>query len=107
MKRKLTPLFIGLCSLALSGAVAAASESFDEKQARLDKACQDAREAKLKPEREKYVEECVEKGHRDSREACERFYADHGNQSGNRAPLYMDLPECVEAFEHERSKNKR
>ena len=40
---------------------------------------------------------------RDSREACERFYADWGNQAGNRAPLYMDLPECVEAFEHSRS----
>lgn len=101
MRRHL-PLFITLLCLA---PVMAAAESFEEKQARLDKACQEAREKKLAPERKKYIEECVEKGQRESREACERFYADYGNQSGNRAPLYMDLPECVEAFEHQRSKN--
>ena len=86
--------------------VMVAAESFEEAQERLDKACQDAREAKLAPEREKYIEECIEKKVRPDREACERFYADYGNQSGNRAPLYMDLPECVEAFEHSRSKGK-
>lgn len=83
--------------------VMVAAESFEEAQARLDKACQDAREAKLAPERKKYIEECVEEKIRPDRESCERFYADYGNQSGNRAPLYMDLPECVEAFEHSRS----
>ena len=95
-------LFVAL--ILLLAPVMAAAESFEEAQARLDKACQDAREEKLAPEREKYIEECVEKKVRDTREDCERFYADYGNQSGNRAPLYMDLPECVKAFEHQRSK---
>ena len=84
-----------------------AAESFEEAQARLDKACQDAREAKLAPERERYIQECVDKKERPDRASCERFYADYGNQAGNRAPLYMDLPECVKAFEHSRSKGTK
>ncbi|MEM1412972.1 MAG: hypothetical protein AAGH19_11505 [Pseudomonadota bacterium] len=101
MKRTNRSQLIALTLVLLPAFVAA--ETFDEKQERLDKACQDAREAKLAPERAAYIEECVEKGYRPDRESCERFYADYGNQSGNRAPLYMDLPECVEAFEHQRS----
>ncbi len=94
-----------LASLILLGApLAVAAESFEEAQKRLDAECEAAREAKLAPERERYIEECVEKKQRPDRESCERFYADYGNQSGNRAPLYLDLPECVKAFEHQRSK---
>jgi hypothetical protein len=94
-----------LASLILLGApLAIAAESFEEAQKRLDAECEAAREAKLAPERERYIEECVEKKQRPDRESCERFYADYGNQSGNRAPLYLDLPECVKAFEHQRSK---
>ena len=69
------------------------------RQAYLDAECEAAREHKLAPEREKYIEECVRKKNRDNREACERFYSDYGARSGNRAPLYYDLPECVSAFE--------
>lgn len=93
-----------MASLLLLGApVALAAESFEEAQKRLDAECEAAREAKLAPERARYIEECVEKKQRPDRESCERFYADYGNQSGNRAPLYLDLPECVKAFEHQRS----
>ncbi len=81
---------------------AGANDAVDEEQARLDAECEAAREARLAPERERHIEECVETGQRPDRASCERFYADYGNQSGNRAPLYMDLPECVKAFEHRR-----
>ena len=94
--------FASLC--VLGAPLALAAESFEEAQKRLDAECQAAREAKLAPERARYIEECVEKKQRPDRESCERFYADYGNQSGNRAPLYMDLPECVKACEHSRSK---
>ncbi|MEE4172653.1 MAG: hypothetical protein V2I57_00195 [Xanthomonadales bacterium] len=98
------PMFAA--SLFLLGApVALAAESFEEAQQRLDAECEAAREAKLAPERARYIEECVEKKQRPDRESCERFYADYGNQSGNRAPLYLDLPECVKAFEHQRSQH--
>lgn len=72
-------------------------------QAALDAACEQAREQRLAPEREKYIEECVEKQQKQDRAACERFYSDYGARTGNRAPLYYDLPECAKAFEFRRN----
>lgn len=79
-----------------------AGEQSDSEQAKLDAACEAAREKKLAPLRAGFIEECVEKKQRPDRAACERFYADFGNQSGRRAPLFYDLPECVKAFEYRR-----
>ncbi len=76
-------------------------------QAELDAACEAARELKLAPERAKFIEECVLRDVRGSREACERFYRDYGAQSGRRAPLYSDLPECLRAFEFRKSHRQR
>lgn len=91
--------------LALPATSLVASGNQQEgKQAELDQACEMARQKKLAPEREKYIEECVAKKQKPDRAACERFYADYGNRSGNRAPLYYDLPECVKAFEHQKGK---
>jgi hypothetical protein len=106
-RRSSSLLTLSLCLLLAAPAPLQAKddETFDEKQARLDAECEAARERKLAPERKALVEECIEKGYREDRAACERFYADHGNQAGNRAALYYDLPECVAAFEHSRSKN--
>jgi hypothetical protein len=77
-------------------------QATDHDQARLDAACETAREQKLAPLRAGFIDECVEKEQRPDRAACERFYADYGNQSGSRAPLFYDLPECVKAFENSR-----
>jgi hypothetical protein len=79
-----------------------AANKSDREQAKLDAACEAAREKNLAPLRAGFIEECVEKKQRPDRAACERFYADFGNQSGNRAPLFYDLPECVKAFEFSR-----
>ncbi len=97
-KRTLTGLLAACFSIGLVYA-----EDFDEAQARLDAECEAAREKKLAPERERHIEECVETRQRRDRESCESFFADWGNQAGRRAPLYMDLPEYVKAFEHRRS----
>lgn len=75
----------------------------DRDQASLDAACETAREKKLAPLRAGFIDECVEKNQRPDRATCERFYADYGNQSGQRAPLFYDLPECVKAFENSRN----
>ena len=83
-------------------AVATGSDR-ESTQAQLDAECEAARERKLAPERAKYIEECVRDKVKDSREACERFYSDYGARSGNRAPLYYDLPECRRAFELRKS----
>ncbi len=79
-----------------------AANNSDREQAKLDATCEAAREKKLAPLRAGFIEECVEKKQRPDRAACERFYADFGNQSGSRAPLFYDLPECVKAFEFSR-----
>jgi len=97
---------VALAALLLSTIVAQpAIAGWDEKtQASLDAACEAAREKNLAPMRADFIEECVEKKQRPDRAACERFYADFGNQAGNRAPLFYDLPECEEAFEYRRSR---
>ena len=99
-------------SVVLSVVLAAdvmADRKRDQKQAELDVACEAAREKKLAPMREYYIEECVENKERPDRKSCERFYSDYGaatggrGRRGGRAPLYYDLPECVEAFEFQKS----
>jgi hypothetical protein len=75
-----------------------ADEARDAKQAKLDAACEAARQEKLMPLRQKYVEECVANKELPSRDECERFYADYGERTGRKAPLFYDLPECVAAF---------
>jgi hypothetical protein len=85
---------------AAAGAASATDQEQKAKQAELDAACEAARQEKLAPLRAQYVEECVEKQQRPDRESCQRFYADFGNRSGDRAPLFYDLPECVAAHEY-------
>lgn len=98
---------IVLVTSCLAVPAQAASESDREaKQAKLDEACEQAREQKLAPLRAQFVEECVREKHQSSREACEAFYADYGARSGNRAPLFYDLPECVEAFDYQNSQRR-
>ena len=65
----------------------------------LDNACAEAREARLAPLRQQYIQECVQKYEKDS-DYCRRFYRDYGAALGDRAPLFYDLPECIEAFEY-------
>jgi hypothetical protein len=73
------------------------------RQAQLDAECEAARERKLAPERQKYIDECVRNNMKENRETCERFYRDYGARTGTRLPLYYDLPECVSAFEFRNS----
>ena len=78
-------------------------------QKQLDEECEIAREKKLAPLRDQYVEECVQKsrGRNQDRAYCERFYSDYGAKLNDRAPLFYDLPECVEAFEYRKSYRNR
>lgn len=101
MMKKLTIIQVILCVL-LTGPVLA-KESREAKQARLDKACEVARMKKLTPLRKEVIEECVNNKELPSRKECERFYATYGERMGGRAPLFYDLPECVEAFEYQQS----
>ena len=86
---------------------AVADRKRDQKQAKLDAVCEQVREKQLAPMRAQFVEECVQNKEQADRKACETFYADFGAQSGRRAPLFYDLPECVEAFEYQNSQRQR
>ncbi len=87
----------------LTSALSAAEDDRASMQQKLDAECEAARELKLEPERATYVQECVQQDMKSTLEECQRFYADYGARTGNRAPLYYDLPECVAAFEYRQS----
>ena len=86
---------------------ALAKESREDKQARLDNACEVERQKKLAPMRKKFVEDCVANKELPNYKDCETFYADYGNRMGGRAPLFYDLPECVTAFEFQQGTSSR
>lgn len=93
--------------VALACADGMADKDREQKQAALDAACEAAREEKLAPMREQFIEECVENREQPDRRSCELFYSDFGAQSGDRAPMFYDLPECVEAFDFQNSQRRR
>ena len=90
-------------TLATAVVCLGADSNRESMQQELDAACEAAREHKLAPERARHIDACVRQELRGSREECERFYSDYGAQSGARAPLYYDLPECVKAFKFRES----
>ena len=86
-------------SLSLIATVALAGESRQDKQARLDAACEAARQEKIAPLRKQVIEGCVTNKELPDRAECERFYADYGERMGSRPAMFYELPECVTAFE--------
>lgn len=74
----------------------------------LEVMCEKEREKRLAPEREQLIKDCVENW-RSSQAYCENYYSDYGaahpiigkdgQTVGMRPALYMDLPECVAAWE--------
>ena len=90
-------VFIGLILLLVNPALA--KQTRQAKQARLDSACEVAREKNLAPLRNDLIEECVTSKERSSRRKCEQEYAGYGAHVGARQPLFYDLPECVTALE--------
>jgi hypothetical protein len=41
-----------------------------------------------------------------NRAYCEKFYADYGAGTGNRGPMFYDLPECATAFDYQKSQRR-
>jgi len=89
------------------GKVAESGMDSTATQAELDQQCEMAREKKLKPLREKLIEECVTEKRKD-KDWCTSFYSTYGDQihhaNGVVQPrMFNDLPECLKAFENSRS----
>ncbi|TNG03173.1 MAG: hypothetical protein EP297_00535 [Gammaproteobacteria bacterium] len=87
----------------------------DSSLQQLEQRCEQAREEKIAPLRQKAIDECVtsNKRKRDIVEYCENFYRDYGaggktESGGFRQRMFNDLPECQEFYEAERqSQNPR
>ncbi len=105
-KRSLCLLLL-LTAAGVSMTAVADNSERAARQAELDAACEAAREEKLAPMRKALVQECVDRKEFDSRAECETFYSDFGARTGGRgagrAPLFYDLPPCVEAFNYQNS----
>lgn len=101
MNKYYTFILAGLLSISSSADASAKEKQRKAQQEKLDLACAQAREKKIAPLRKEIVKECVDSGR--TKKYCEDFNKDYGAKMGNRAPLFMDLPECVEAFEYKRS----
>ena len=98
---------ISIVLILMLAGPALAKESREDKQTRLDNACEVERQKKLAPMRKKFVEDCVANKELPTYKDCETFYADYGNRMGGRAPLFYDLPECVTAFEFQQGARSR
>ncbi len=98
-------LLLAVVAMLTSGTGRAIETEEDRKakQAELDAICEQARQRKIAPLRETMIKECVEKEQRPDRASCERFYADYGERTGAREPLFYDLPECVKAHDYRTS----
>ena len=96
-------VYVLLVTLMVLACADALGDERDAKQAELDAACEVARQQKIKVERPKHIEECVETKRLDNREACESYYADYGETPAGVAPLFYDLPECEAAHEFRNS----
>ncbi len=81
----------------------AADNDREQTQRKLDAACEQARETRIAPLRQKKIEACVQSGERESREACETEYSHFGQRAGKRPAMFYDIPECVKAFEFQNS----
>ncbi|NNK37682.1 MAG: hypothetical protein HKP03_04335 [Xanthomonadales bacterium] len=104
---RFTVMISVVLALSLVAVDGMADRNRDRKQAELDAACEAAREKKLAPMRAQYIEECVKNREQPDRRSCEVFYSDFGAQSGNRAPLFYDLPECEAAFDFQNRQRRR
>jgi len=94
---KVTSLLLIVVLMILYSSVILANAKKNE-QAKLDKACESARQKALAPRKKEIYQECLTKFKKD-KSICQR-QADAYN--GNRikgAPMFYELPACVKAFE--------
>ncbi|MCF6262667.1 MAG: hypothetical protein L3J24_03665 [Xanthomonadales bacterium] len=94
-------VFGGLLILLSTVSTESQADARKLQQEKLDNSCQQAREVKIAPLREGVIKDCVASGK--EKKHCQDFYKDYGERTGQRAALFMDLPECEKAFEYSRS----
>ena len=98
-------LLFFICLIVINSSVYAGKADLQK----LEKRCEDAREEKIAPLRQKAIAECVaqDRNTRDAREKCEQFYVDYGSgvhymTAGRKERMFNDLPECLKLYEAEK-----
>jgi hypothetical protein len=100
-RRNLLPGFL----ILLAGVAGAADQSDADKQAELDRRCEEARAVKLAPIRADIYKDCVEKKQGDEA-YCRRSADGYNGNRKNGAPRFYELPECQAAFEFRNSSRR-
>ena len=104
-------LLLGVALLLLAAPGAHAKHLSKEEVQKLVARCEAAREVRLKPLRDKQIEQCMREAdaRRMRKEDCVEFYKDFGNAAytgkGVVPRMFYELPECRasdEAEEHQR-----
>lgn len=86
-----------MLAFSFNSAVALAHTAKD-KQAKLDEACESARQKALKPRKKEIYQECLTK-FKKSKTICQQEAETYNGNRINGAPMFYQLPECVKAFE--------
>ena len=68
------------------------------KQAKLDKACESARQKALEPRKKEIYQECLTKFKKD-KSVCQQEADTYNGNRINGAPMFYELPACEKAFE--------
>ncbi len=97
-----TALLVGLTAAV---AYVTAQDSRQARQAELDRECETARQAALQPKREDIYQECINKFKKEEGVCRNEANSYNGNRISG-APLYYDLPECVQAFDYRKDKDQ-
>jgi len=95
---KITLLALLIFVPLISSEAVSANER-ETKQAKLDLACEQARQIALAPRKLEVYEECINKFKKDE-EYCLKQGDEYNGNRINAGPLFYDLPECEAAFKY-------
>jgi len=82
---------------------AAAIGKDDPAREKLLETCKAKVDARLAPQRQKRIDECVEDKEKKDRAACERYYKDYAVREVIRTRMYREVPECAELDKYDKS----
>ena len=98
-------VLICFCGMTSSAYAEVEDKQRKELQKQYDYTCEQARNKKIQPLKNEKIAECINAG--ETKEACAESNKYLGARKGSRAPLFMDLPECVKAFEYNKQSSDR
>lgn len=84
--------------LMISYSSAVLANTAKTEQAKLDKACESARQTALEPRKKEIFQECLTK-FKKGKSVCQQEADAYNGNRINGAPMFYELPACVKAFD--------